>query len=142
MSEIKTKVVPFNLAKCLADGGKCFTSDGDKARIIATDRKGDRNKLVALITQLDGEGGNEYCHIFAEDGTHSTSGKSDLHLVLHEQYKTVEGYVAVYSYNGEVKLAQTPLGFDEGRAVEFFLNDYHPNCKFLGIAKYTAEVKV
>lgn len=144
MSEIKTKVVPFDLAKCLADGGKCFTSLGHKARIIATDRKGDSHKLVALITDDSAPGGpNEFCHTFREDGTHNTSGRGNLYLVLHEQYKTVEGCAVVYRYDGRDMVARTPVGMSEEEVVNYYRQWFDQSaCELLGVAKYTVEVKV
>lgn len=136
----ETKVVPFNLDKCLADGGRCFTNKGDPARIIATDRKGGSHKLVALITE---QGGNEYCHVFKEDGTHTTSGSTGLHLVLRELHRTVEGHAVVYRYkSGEVVLARTPAGLSHDEAIEYFESAFDQSwCEFLGVAKYTVEMK-
>ena len=82
----------FDLAKAMANGGKCQTRDGRPARIICVDQKDRQYPIVALVTDTD-----ESPQTYTSDGVfyagrHTANSVHDLVNIPVKR----EGWVNIY----------------------------------------------
>ena len=83
---------PFNLQEYLKNPSRQIVNrDGNPARIICTDKKGNDSPVIALITEDDGK---EYVDHFTEDGLYA-KGEINSRDILFSVEKKV-GWVNLY----------------------------------------------